>query len=194
MMAGSTSSRGSRPEASNERANPTADDATAPPRAADPRSVGEALDRARQHTRQALAEAIAAGRALLDATSLGLSGEPAGEHRLVADLARALDQASEALSSKDGPFSPGAMHVVLDALDAEIERWEQRSRDDDDARAVLRAFLGLREILWELGLRPRSQSDPSPSAAPERTPRTTGRATKRGGRSANRVQHVTIEG
>ena len=43
---------------------------------------------------------------------------------------------------------------LAEALDLEIERWERRAREDPDARAVLRAFLGVRELLWELGIRP----------------------------------------
>ena len=45
---------------------------------------------------------------------------------------------------------------MVEALDAEIARWEERAKTDDDARAMLRAYLGLREILWELGVRPES--------------------------------------
>jgi hypothetical protein len=53
----------------------------------------------------------------------------------------------------DGPEP--LLASIAEALDIEIARWEKRARDDLDARAVLRAFLGLREILWEVGVRPR---------------------------------------
>ncbi len=51
-------------------------------------------------------------------------------------------------------------------LDDEIGRWETRGRDDPEARAVLRAFLGVREILWEFGLRP-SRAERRESGPPE---------------------------
>ena len=194
MIAGAPSYHPNRSQTRDEHRAPAANAGTAEARTADPKSVAEALDRARRHTRQALAESVAAARALLDAASIGLSGAPASTHRTLADLARALDQASAALAREDGPFSPLAIQVVLDALDGEIERWEKRSQHDDDARAVLRAFLGLREILWELGLRPRLRTDPGPSPGSARAPQAGDRAPKRSGRSASRVQRVTIEG
>ena len=57
---------------------------------------------------------------------------------------------------------------MLDALDAEIARWETKARQDADARAVLRAFLGVRELLWELGMRPSAPAaeDGQEAAAP----------------------------
>jgi hypothetical protein len=61
------------------------------------------------------------------------------------------------------------MDEVAAALDAEIARWEASSRDDPEARAVLRAFLGVREILWEVGLRPLTRDGAGargPSARP----------------------------
>jgi len=198
MMTGAPSSHGNQsqrqPRSRNEHRAPAANAGNANAAAAESKSVAEALDRARHHTRQALAETVAAARALLDAASLGLSGEPTSAHRTLADLARVLDQMSAALSGEDGSFGSGALQVVLDALDGEIERWEKRSRDDQDARAVLRAFLGLREILWELGLRPQLRPDPGPNAASAPAAQATSRAPARNRRSASRVQRVTIEG
>lgn len=45
------------------------------------------------------------------------------------------------------------LRAVAEALDAEIGRWEERSRHEPEARPVLRAFLAVRELLWELGVR-----------------------------------------
>ena len=45
------------------------------------------------------------------------------------------------------------LRALADGLDSEIERWEARSREDAEARSVLRAFLAVREVLWELGTR-----------------------------------------
>ena len=109
----------------------------------------QALIRARGHARNAAAETIAALRALLDAAALGITQESAEQHRALATLARALDDLRERLSSDSSDVSA----LILDALNGEIRRWEERSQDDPDSRAVLRAFLGMREILWEFGVR-----------------------------------------
>lgn len=131
------------------------------PRSGAPASVEEALTRARRHSRAALSEALAAAQALLDAASLGTRGEPAGTHRALGSLSRALEQASRQLSEDTGRLAGPVVEAILDALDSEILRWEERSAEDTEARAVLRAFLGLREILWEFGLR----RDDAPASA-----------------------------
>jgi hypothetical protein len=120
-------------------------------------SPAEALARARKHARNAASESLAALRALLDAAALGLSSEPAEQHRVLATLARALDDLSERLSTGNTDVSS----LILDALNSEIRRWEGRSQDEPEARAVLRAFLGMREILWELGIRSSGAQEPS---------------------------------
>jgi hypothetical protein len=119
-----------------------------------PETAGEALARAREHGRAAVAEALAALRALLDAAALAGTGVPAADHRGLAAAARWLD----GLDARAG--SPSLLVSVAEALDAEIARWEERAQDDPDARAVLRAFLGLRELLWEFGLRPPARARP----------------------------------
>jgi hypothetical protein len=80
-------------------------------------------------------------------------------------------------------FPPALTAPLIAALNGEIRRWEQRSRKDADARPVLRAFLGLRELLWELGLRedgaPASEAPRAKEPAtsnPDRTARGPGRA------------------
>ena len=126
-----------------------------------PASVEEALARAREHGRAAAGEAALAIRALVDALSLAASGRPSDESRTLAWAAAALDDAARGLG-RDAPGPSSLLGAVAEALDAEIGRWEARAGVDRDARAVLRAYLGLREILWELGLRaPR----PAPAAA-----------------------------
>lgn len=115
--------------------------------------LDEALARARRHAKNALAEGLAAVRALLDATSLATSGAAAGEHPVFAVADAWIGDASRSLTHARGiPADLGA--ALAEALDAEIQRWEQRALADDDARSVLRAFLGLREMLWEVGVRP----------------------------------------
>ena len=88
----------------------------------------------------------------------------------------------EGLSASLAPGDDGGLAVaetLADALDAEIGRWEQRAAEDPEARAVLRAFLGLREVLWEIGIRrsgdadgaQRSQPGPEKSEPPKRAGR-----------------------
>jgi hypothetical protein len=132
-------------------------------------SAEEALQSARAHLRQATLEGLEAARALLRAAmhTSGLA-EPTGESWL-GNLQSSLEDLIAGLR-ENGSFSlPAALTEPLSlALEAEIKRWEQRSQTDPDARPVLRAFLGLRELLWELGMRhdpaPTSEeSPPSPS-------------------------------
>jgi hypothetical protein len=118
----------------------------------DPAAALEAaLARSRRHARAALSEALACLRALLDAASLATQGVPAEGHGLLRQLARTLGDAAEGLAPEvDGTE---IIDAVATALDEEIARWEVRAEGDPDARAVLRAFLGVREVLWELGVR-----------------------------------------
>jgi hypothetical protein len=132
-----------------------------------PPSVSEALARARWHVRAAIAEALLALRALLDALSCATHGGPAGARQVLTRAAASLDMLSDALASGDRIAEPALVHALADALDAEIVRWETRARDDEEARAVLRAFLGLRELLWELGVRP-ARGERSRAASPVR--------------------------
>ena len=159
--------------------------------------------RARGHARLAAAEGLAAFRALLDAAALATTGEASGELRFLGSLARQLDETGAALRA--GSAGAEALVTALaEALEAEIARWQARSAEDPDARAVLRAFLGLRELLWELGVRPRADGE-----APAEQPRGTARGGPRGGaaprpraagraseepRPGPRVQRVPVEG
>jgi hypothetical protein len=158
---------------------------------AKPRSAEEALRRAGEHARRAAAEALAALRALLDAGALAATGAPSDELRGLGALARRLDDVGAALRAGTAPEA--LVTALAEALDAEIARWEARSGEDADARAVLRAFLGLRELLWELGVRAPSGSAPSePSherAAPPRA-----RAARGARRVPPRVERVPVEG
>jgi len=115
-------------------------------------SVLEVLDRARRHARAALAETLSAVHALLDATSLTISGEPSQNHRLLGPLAAILQGLVAELDRGSGREAAALLRSIAAALDAEIARWEKRAESDADARAVLRAFLGLRELLWEFGV------------------------------------------
>ena len=140
-----------------------------------PRSADEALARARQHGFAALAESVQALRALVDAASLAATGAPSDAHASLSGASAWLDQIAEQMQAGAGRRGAPWLDAVARVLDAEIERWETRGRDDPEARAVLRAFLGVREILWEFGLRPsraeRREPEPrEPSRHAERAP------------------------
>lgn len=155
-----------------------------------PSSPAEALAEARAHLLRAAAEAAAALRALLDAATLAARGEAAAAGR-AAPLAEALDQLSAWLSPERQSDADAVLRALADGLDAEIARWEAKSREDPEARSVLRAFLAVREVLWELGSRftaagPEAAGAPPPDDGPERPARRR--------RSRRRVERVAVEG
>jgi hypothetical protein len=153
-------------------------------RGAAPRDDAQAaLGRALEHARRSLAEAVLAARALADAASLAATGRPADGEGALGALGRGLDELAAALAGGADAGGGDLLRAVLDALDAEIARWEARAREDADARGVLRAYLGLREILWELGVRP-------PREPREKASRG-GRARAR--RPGPRVQRVAVD-
>ncbi len=158
-----------------------------PQRAAEPPgSVEEALERARRHGRAAIADSLAAIHALLDAAALATAGEPAQAHRLFAPLATLLESLEANLDAEARDVSESLLASIADALDAEITRWEARAETDADARGVLRAFLGLRELLWEFGVRRNGGTN---GGAPPDGRRATTRK-----RPRPRVQRVRVEG
>ncbi len=131
-----------------------------------------AIARARVHFGNATREALAAVVAVLEAGGRASGLDPEQTERLAASFARRFEAQFERL--KDGALLPGAILVPLEeALAREITRWEERSKHDPDARAVLRAFLGLRELLWELGLRGETTEDAGPDRADDRASRGT---------------------
>jgi hypothetical protein len=154
--------------------------------------AAEALARARAHTHAAIAEALAAVRALLDASSLALSGKASASNTLLGPIARILDGLrAEFDESATTGEATALLRSIAEALDAEIARWETRADTDSEARAVLRAFLGLRELLWEFGIR--RESDASGSGATSKpAARRKGRPTSTR-RKPPRVQRVTVE-
>jgi hypothetical protein len=141
-------------------------------------SVAEALERARLHGRRAAAEAVAALRALIDAATLAVEGSAGRDSRLAA-LTESLDRLRDWL---DGESPPGSILETVDqVLAEEIARWEERSRREPDARAVLRAFLAVREVIFELRTAQRRPT-PAPAAAAPRP------------RTRRRAQRVPVEG
>ncbi|HXV37544.1 MAG TPA: hypothetical protein VEC18_10360 [Myxococcota bacterium] len=159
-------------------------------RAAREERAADAIARARGHAKAALGETLAALGALLDAASLAAIGEPPAGSALLGALSRILE-ALRAEIDADAALHAGGplLQSIAEALDVEIARWQQRAESDDEARAVLRAFLGLRELLWEFGVRRERGGD----AARARHARRSSRAdTARAPRA--RVQRVTVEG
>lgn len=154
-----------------------------------PETVQEALGRARLHGRAAAAEALAALRSLLDAAALAASGAPSDTSRVLGPAAALLDDLAAQLGG-EGVLPTRLLAALAEALDSEIARWERRARDDSDARAVLRAFLGLRELLWELGVRPGGKTGAT-GAAPSPGERSRG---PRPQPRRPRVQRVRVEG
>ena len=157
-----------------------------------PSTAAEALAEARRHGQQAAASFALALRALLDAATLAARGEPAAGGRL-APLAEALERAAGWLGEGGEPPGDAVLRALADGLDAEIARWEAKSREDPEARSVLRAFLAVREVLFEMSSRFGARREPE-SAAPdadtdERPPRAS-----RPRRSRRRVERVAVEG
>ena len=127
--------------------------------------VDQAIARARVHVGNAARESIAAIGAILEAGGRASGLDPEQTERLAAEVARRFEAQVGRL--REGALFPASLAKPLEeALAREIERWEERSKQDPDARAVLRAFLGLRELLWELGL----ARDPEPSDPPPERP------------------------
>jgi len=157
-------------------------------------TAAEALERARAHARSAAGEALASLHALLDAASLAASGRPSEFHGLLGPLAKLLEGLAERLGHQGEPIGAPILEAVTEALDAEIARWEDRAQEDPEARAVLRAFLGLREVLWEFGVRRGGQNGGGPGDEAE--PSAAGPRARRSVRHSRqpRVQRVPIEG
>ncbi len=158
-----------------------------------PESAAEAVARARRHAYAAIAEALAATRALLDASSLALSGEASANNALLGPIARILEGLRAEFDENAATGEAATLlRSIAEALDAEIARWEARAETDPEARAVLRAFLGLRELLWEFGIRRESDANGNEETS-TRAARKKGRSTSTR-RKQPRVQRVTVEG
>ena len=136
-----------------------------------PQTVDEALARARTHGRRAASEAVAALQALIEAGAL--TQGPLADEGQLATLRHALQRAQVWLDPEGGRDPAEVLAGITQVLDEEVLRWEARSREEPEARAILRAFLAVREVLWELSAReggkPESDAAPAPSA-PRRVP------------------------
>ena len=158
-----------------------------------PETVEEALSRARTHGRVAAAESVAALQALLDAAALALSGRAAERDAILGPLSRSLEELRGLVAPADSHLGSSLLSALFDALDEEIARWEVRSREEPNARSVLRAFLGVREVLWEISSRGPEPTGSSKKEAPEARKTTRSTGTGRSRRST-RVRRVPVEG
>jgi hypothetical protein len=140
-----------------------------------------------------VAESVAALQALLDAAALALSGRAAEADAILGPLSRGLEDLRTVIAPDDSAFGTSLLDALFDALDAEIARWEVRSREDPNARSVLRAFLGVREILWEITSRG-GEAPASSGGAAEKVGRKTPSAAKARPRRSSRVRRVPVEG
>jgi len=143
-------------------------------------------------------EALEAARALLE-TALRVNGlHTVTPESLAGEIGRSLDALISAL--REGtPFRlpPAIAAPLFRALEAEILRWEMLSKTDPDARPVLRAFLGLREILWEFGVRAPVEPEPARGSRREEAPgdsSPTPSSNDRRTRDPRRIQRFDIEG
>jgi hypothetical protein len=154
-----------------------------------PETPAEALAEARLHALRAVAELAVSLRALVDAAALAADGEIASEGRL-APVAEALEAAARWLDPEreESGDAAAVLRALAEGLETEIERWEARSREDSEARSVLRAFLAVREVLWEMENRFGRPQEPEAEEAPPEVPGA------RGKRSKRRVQRVAVEG
>jgi hypothetical protein len=133
--------------------------------------VDEALQRARQHLRASALEGAQAVSALIEATMHASDLTSVAADSIIGQIQQQLADLIAVLQGNSSFNMPRALaEPLVAALDAEIRRWEHRSQSDPDARLVLRAFLGMRELLWEIGMRspdpktPRSSKDKPPAS------------------------------
>jgi hypothetical protein len=147
----------------------------------------EALHRARIHLQRASLEGLEAARALVQAGMHTSGLTSATGDSWVGNVQRSLEELIAELRENGSFILPSAIAEPLaKALEVEIKRWELRSLTDSDARVVLRAFLGLRELLWELGMR--HGTSPTSDRAPSHPgPRETARPQR------DRVQRFNVE-
>ena len=153
--------------------------------------VGEALKRARRHGSAAAFEGIAMLQALIEAAALASGGRGAAASGPRNPFATLLEGLGEEFARGTAERSSEWLASLAAAVDSEIAHWETRARDDTEARTVLRAFLGLREVLWEFGVKREPVATEHVAPKPSKTTEPS-RAKTAPGRS--RVQRIRVEG
>jgi len=173
----------------SEPRDPYAAEGIEPP----PKTVAEALNRARLHGRAAAAESFAAVRALIDAAALSSGGGASDASRLLGPIAKLFESLGNDLGANAIDGSARVLESIASAIDDEIAVWEERARTDTEARTVLRAFLGLREVLWEFGVR-RASPQPERQATSRSRSGAARTRTRTPGSNRPRVQRVPVQG
>ena len=117
-----------------------------------PQSVEEALVQSRQHARLALSEVLRSVSCLIDAAALALG---AGQNPILdtgwTALVSAIDEVAGKLAGvRVEETQADGVSEILTALEVEIARWKGRASQDEHAQAVLIAFMGLHEMVWEM--------------------------------------------
>ncbi|MFP6655299.1 MAG: hypothetical protein VCB25_06705 [Myxococcota bacterium] len=149
--------------------------------------VNEALRRAQTHLRNSTLEGLEAVRALLEAAIHASGVSATSPDSIVSQLRDHLDDLISALRDHPSFVMPDAFGEPLRvALDAEIERWQQRAETDPDARLVLRAFLEMRALFWANSAHG-DDAEKSTAPPPATSPRNTVRPKQK------RVQRFRIE-
>ena len=125
-----------------------------------PQSVEEALAQSRQHARLALSEVLRSVSCLIDAAALALG---AGQNPILdtgwTALVSAIDEVAGKLAGVQVQETQlDGVSEILAALEVEISRWKGRASQDEHAQAVLIAFMGLHEMVWEM----RHAREPAP--------------------------------
>jgi hypothetical protein len=168
------------------------------------REFDEAVERARRHLRAAAIEGLEAARAVLEAALAAAGAAESPSSSLPGRIRGSLEELVEGLRSGQRIALPSAfVDPLTEALESEIARWRLRSRDDPDARLVLRAFLGLRELLEEMGAEREADPDASTDAESDADPDARGTTTRDAGGPASprrgeppgepRVQRFRVE-
>jgi len=172
----------------SEPRDPYAAEGIEPP----PKNVAEALNRARLHGRAAAAESFAAVRAMIDAAALTSGGSASDASRLLGPIAKLFESLGNELGGNAVDGSTRILESIASAVDDEIAVWEEQARTDTEARTVLRAFLGLREVMWEFGVR---RASPTPKNGTADKSRAGGRPRPQAPRPTRpRVQRVPVQG
>jgi hypothetical protein len=149
--------------------------------------VDQALQRARMHLRNSMLEGLEGLRALLEAVAHASGQTSASTDSLIGQIQTQIEDLISMVRDRASFVLPKIVLLPLnEAVETEIKRWQERAKHDPDARLVLRAFLGMRELIWEFS-HPRGGADGPAETRTKRTPKKPAEPTR------NRVQRFDIE-
>ena len=149
--------------------------------------VDRALERARAHLRKSMLEGLEGIRALLEAAVHASGGAMPTTDSLTGALQTQIEELISTLRHSASFAMPRVVVEPLsEAVEAEIRRWEERAKNDPDARLVLRAFLGMRELIWEFSNHRAGTRDQAGKETKHSPPKATPKA-------RDRVQRFDVE-